>query len=36
MVEDIVDPANIRSVLIASLEMLASKRVSRLPKKHTN
>ena len=36
MVEDIIDPANTRSVLIASLEMLASKRVSRLPKKHTN
>ncbi len=36
MVEDIVDPANTRSALIASLEMLATKRVSRLPKKHTN
>ena len=36
MVEDIIDPANTRSALIASLEMLASKRVSRLPKKHTN
>lgn len=36
MVEDIVAPLNTRSVLISSLEMLASKRVSRLPKKHTN
>lgn len=36
MVEDIIAPANTRSALISSLEMLASKRVSRLPKKHTN
>ena len=36
MVADIIAPANTRSALIASLEMLASKRVSRLPKKHTN
>ena len=36
MVEEIIDPANTRSVLISALEMLASKRVSRLPKKHTS
>ena len=36
MVEEIMDPANTRNVLISALEMLASKRVSRLPKKHTN
>ena len=36
MVADIVAPLNTRSALIAALEMLASKRVTRLPKKHTN
>lgn len=35
MVEEIIDPANTRSALISALEMLACKRVSRLPKKHT-
>lgn len=35
MVEEIIDPANTRSALISALEMLACKRVSRLPKKHS-
>lgn len=36
VVEDVVDPAGTRAALIASLEMLAGKRVTRLPKKHSN
>ena len=32
---EIIDPANTRSALISALEMLACKRVSRLPKKHS-
>lgn len=35
MVEDIVAPDATRNVLIAALDALASKRVSRLPKKHS-
>ena len=35
-VDDIIDPALTRSMLIAALEMLASKRDSNLPKKHGN
>ncbi len=35
MVEDIVAPAATRDLLISALESLASKRVSRLPKKHS-
>ncbi|MDD6033593.1 MAG: carboxyl transferase domain-containing protein [Oscillospiraceae bacterium] len=35
MVEDIIAPAATRSTLIAALDALASKRVSRLPKKHS-
>ena len=35
-IDDIIDPALTRSMLIAALEMLASKRDSNLPKKHGN
>lgn len=35
MVEDIIAPEATRNVLIAALDALASKRVSRLPKKHS-
>lgn len=35
-VDDVVDPAQTRKLLIASLEMLASKRDSNPPKKHGN
>lgn len=35
-VEDIIDPADTRAKLIAALDMLAGKRVTRLPKKHAN
>lgn len=35
-IEDIIDPAETRVKVIANLEMLEGKRVSRLPKKHSN
>lgn len=35
MIEDIVAPAQTRNALIAALDMLASKRAVRLPKKHS-
>lgn len=35
MVDDVIAPAATRSALIAGLDALASKRVSRLPKKHS-
>lgn len=35
-VDDVIDPAQTRKLLIASLEMLASKRDSNPPKKHGN
>lgn len=35
-IEDVIDPASTRSVLISTLDMLAGKRVSNLPKKHGN
>lgn len=35
-VEDVIDPADTRAKLIAALDMLAGKRVTRLPKKHAN
>lgn len=35
-IEDIVAPAEMRSKLIAALDMLAGKRVTNLPKKHAN
>lgn len=36
MLDDVIDPAQTRKILIASLEMLASKRDSNPPKKHGN
>lgn len=36
MIEDVVEPENTRDKLIACLNMLSSKRVSTLPKKHTD
>ena len=36
MVDDIIDPAKTRAMLISALEMLASKRDSNPPKKHGN
>jgi acetyl-CoA carboxylase carboxyltransferase component len=36
LVDQIIDPAQTRGMLIAALEMLASKRETRLPKKHSN
>lgn len=36
MVDDVIDPAQTRALLIAALEMLASKRDSNPPKKHGN
>lgn len=35
-IEDVIDPAATRSVLISTLDMLEGKRVSKLPKKHGN
>jgi len=35
-IEDVIEPANTRNKLIQALDLLASKRVSRLPKKHSN
>ena len=35
-IEDIINPAETRARVIANLEMLDGKRVSRLPKKHSN
>ncbi len=35
-VDSVIEPAATRDLLISSLDMLASKRVSRLPKKHGN
>lgn len=36
LIEDVVAPAGTRDALITSLDMLMSKRVTRLPKKHSN
>ena len=36
MVDDIIDPATTRQMLISAMEMLASKRDSNPPKKHGN
>ena len=36
MVDDIIDPARTRAMLISALEMLSSKRDSNPPKKHDN
>ena len=35
-VDDVIDPAATRDVLLSALDMLSGKRVSRLPKKHSN
>jgi len=35
-IEDIIDPALTRAKLITALDMLSGKRVTRLPKKHSN
>ncbi len=35
-IEDVIDPANTRNTLLAALNMLAGKRVSKSPKKHSN
>ena len=35
-IQDIIDPADTRFKVICALDMLSSKRVSRLPKKHSN
>lgn len=36
LITDIIDPALTRNVIISALDMLSSKRISRLPKKHNN
>ena len=36
LIEDMVAPADTRDAVITALDMLASKRVSKLPKKHSN
>ena len=36
LIEDVVAPADTRDAIITALDMLASKRVSKLPKKHSN
>lgn len=35
-VDDVIDPADTRLKLISAMDMLAGKRVSRMPKKHSN
>ncbi len=35
-IDDVIAPADTRAMVSASLEMLASKKVTRLPKKHSN
>lgn len=35
-VDDVIDPANTRDMLISTLDMLSGKRVAKLPKKHSN
>ncbi len=35
-VDDVIDPADTRVKLISAMDMLAGKRVSRMPKKHSN
>ena len=35
-IEDVIDPASTRDVLLSVLDMLSGKRVSNLPKKHSN
>lgn len=35
-IDDIINPADTRATIITALEILAGKRISRLPKKHSN
>lgn len=35
-IDDVIDPAQTRAVILSAIDMLAGKRVSRLPKKHGN
>lgn len=35
-IDDIINPADTRTTIITALEILAGKRISRLPKKHSN
>ena len=35
-IDDVIAPADTRATVVAALDMLASKKVSRLPKKHSN
>ena len=35
-IEDIIEPSETRGKVVANLDMLTGKRVSRLPKKHAN
>lgn len=35
-VDDVIEPANTRGMLISAIDMLSGKRVSKLPKKHSN
>ena len=35
-IEDVIVPAETRACIINALDMLSGKRVSRLPKKHSN
>ena len=36
LVDDVIDPADTRKMVIASLELMSSKRDSNPPKKHGN
>ena len=36
LLEEVIEPSETRDRLIAALDLLAGKRVSRLPKKHSN
>ena len=35
-IDDIIDPAQTRNVLVSALDILSGKRVQKLPKKHNN
>lgn len=35
-IEDVINPTDTRAVLVTALEILAGKRISRMPKKHSN
>ena len=36
IIDGVIEPASTRDVLVSAIDMLSSKRVSRLPKKHGN